>query len=244
MSREWKGFYADEAQHYHQRRYATWYGSIFRDLHQGVVRRLLASMDSKKLCLDCATGTGHTLEVLMSSGCQVIGSDLTFEMLQTAKQRAHTSRAASFVCCDVMALPFPDNSYDMVTSSRFLHLLSLSGQQNAIKEMARVLKPGGVLIVDFYNQSHWDILRLPVSIYRRLLRKRPMGDTFNDMAETTCWLSDLGLTIREQVGVGSYILVLLRWCPRRWVIKVGELFRSGWLASLAEQVVVVATKHG
>lgn len=48
---------------------------------------------------------------------------------------------------DARQLPFPDESFDMITSSFMLHHISRNGQKEVMGEMARVLKPGGRLVI-------------------------------------------------------------------------------------------------
>lgn len=96
--------------------------------------------------LDTASGTGNpavSIALSMAGQGSVIGSDFTFPMLQAARQRA---RALSldimdFACCDMTALPFPDDTFDCVTC-RF-GLMSVGDKAAAAAEALRVLKPGG-----------------------------------------------------------------------------------------------------
>ena len=55
-------------------------------------------------------------------------------------------------------LPFVDNCFDTVVSLNFLHLFSLDAQGQMVREMKRVLKPGGRLILEFDNALHGGIV--------------------------------------------------------------------------------------
>jgi ubiquinone/menaquinone biosynthesis C-methylase UbiE len=98
--------------------------------------------------LDIATGTGHTALAIAPHVASVIGFDLTPEMLvQADKLRAARGIAnVSFREGDVHALPFPDASFDLVTSRRAPH--HFSNIKAALSEMKRVLRPGGRLVID------------------------------------------------------------------------------------------------
>lgn len=101
------------------------------------------------LVLDVSTGAGHTALTFAPRVARVTATDLTPEMLQTA-QRLATERGIAnieFKPADAVALPFDDNTFDLVTSRLALH--HYSDARKAIAEMARVCKPGGlVAIVD------------------------------------------------------------------------------------------------
>ena len=95
--------------------------------------------------LDVSTGAGHTALAFAPHVAHVVAVDLTPQMLETARKLA-TERGITnieFEPADAHALPFEDNTFELVTNRIALH--HYSDAQQAIREMARVLKPGGVL---------------------------------------------------------------------------------------------------
>jgi ubiquinone/menaquinone biosynthesis C-methylase UbiE len=98
--------------------------------------------------LDVGTGTGHTALFLAPQARKVIGLDITREMLVLARDAAIEKGIpnTTWVRGDVMALPFPDRSFDAVCSRRAPH--HFTDLKGAIGEMVRVLKDGGRLIID------------------------------------------------------------------------------------------------
>src|SRR3954447_22007665 len=69
--------------------------------------------------LDLATGTGDIAFRLASSGWNVIGLDVTRRMIELAREKAAAAggrRAPRFLVGDMLALPFPDRSFDVVTA--------------------------------------------------------------------------------------------------------------------------------
>jgi len=108
----------------------------------------LAGPQPHWMALDIATGTGHTALALAPHVASVIGFDLTPEMLAEAgKLRAARGVGnVTFREGDVHALPFPDASFDLVTSRRAPH--HFSNIKAALREMRRVLRPGGRLLID------------------------------------------------------------------------------------------------
>lgn len=98
--------------------------------------------------LDVATGTGHTAFALAPHVGSVLGIDLTPEMLDQARILAASKALANvtFATADIHALPFPDESFEIVTCRRAAHHFSKIGK--ALNEMRRVLASHGRLVID------------------------------------------------------------------------------------------------
>ncbi len=101
--------------------------------------------------LDCGCGTGANLAMLGRHG-RAFGFDLTARGLQFAKSHG----LDRVVRASIGAIPFPDASFDIVTSFDVLYGLPDEIEQAAGQEMARVLKPGGKLLV---TSAAFDLLR-------------------------------------------------------------------------------------
>ena len=98
--------------------------------------------------LDIATGSGHTAFALAPHVRAVVGVDLTVEMLtQAAGLRAARGLAnVELALADVHHLPFADAVFDIVTCRRAAH--HFSSIVAAVREMRRVLRDGGRLVID------------------------------------------------------------------------------------------------
>lgn len=95
--------------------------------------------------LDISTGGGHTALAFAPLVREVVASDLTPEMLAAAEKflRSNGITNVEFKLADAENLPFGDAEFDLVTDRIALH--HYPDAPRAIHEMARVLKPGGVL---------------------------------------------------------------------------------------------------
>ena len=105
--------------------------------------------------LDLATGTGDIAFALTSRGAWTVGLDLTTRMIELAcaKRVRVGSGTPVFVVGDMMTLPFPDRSFELVTAGYGLRNVSDLG--TAIDEIYRVLKPGGqMLSLDFNRPAN------------------------------------------------------------------------------------------
>lgn len=92
--------------------------------------------------LDLAAGTGTSSQPFYELGADVVSCDFSLGMLKVGKERLPH---LTFVAGDAMALPFADNSFDVVTIS--FGLRNIHDTRKGLEEMLRVTKPGGRLVV-------------------------------------------------------------------------------------------------
>jgi demethylmenaquinone methyltransferase/2-methoxy-6-polyprenyl-1,4-benzoquinol methylase len=130
-------------------------------------RRLvdLAAPSGGDRTLDLATGTGDIAFALAARGARVVGLDLTPRMIELARAKALSGGStATFLVGDMLALPFPSGSFDIVTTGYGLR--NVPDLEAAIDEVGRVLKSGGqALSLDFNRPSN----RLVRTVYLRYL---------------------------------------------------------------------------
>lgn len=147
--------------------------------------------------LDVATGAGHTAIAFARQAAEVTAFDLTAAMLATAQELAAAQGVTNiaFVAGDAGHLPFPDASFDLVTCRYAAHHFPHPAQ--AAQEWARVLKPGGrLLLVDivspddptsdtFLNTA--EILRDPSHV-----RDHTVGQWFTMLGDAGLAVTDAG----------------------------------------------------
>lgn len=96
--------------------------------------------------LDVGCGEGRFCRMLQARGIATIGIDPTAALLDSARSRDSAGR---YALGRAEALPFPDARFDLVAS--YLTLIDIADFRTAIAEMARVLAPGGTLLVANIN---------------------------------------------------------------------------------------------
>ena len=118
--------------------------------------------------LDVAGGTGDVAFRFLARapGASAVVCDMTEGMLIAGRERAEADRMATqldWVVGDAMALPFPDNSFDVYTISFGIRNVTRIG--DALKEAYRVLRPGGRLLVLEFSQIPNDLMQKAYDLY-------------------------------------------------------------------------------
>jgi demethylmenaquinone methyltransferase/2-methoxy-6-polyprenyl-1,4-benzoquinol methylase len=114
--------------------------------------------------LDCATGTGDlaiAFKKAVGNG-RVVGTDFTPEMIELARNK---SSRIEFEVADVTALPFDDDTFDIASIS--FGIRNVGDPVKGIAEMARVVRPGGHVIVLEFGQPSNRLFRVVYDAYRR-----------------------------------------------------------------------------
>jgi demethylmenaquinone methyltransferase/2-methoxy-6-polyprenyl-1,4-benzoquinol methylase len=119
-------------------------------LHRSWKRRMvdLAQIKPGNKALDLCCGTGDITFALAKRGADATGLDFSPQMLEVAAQRQLAGAKAPnlrFIQGDAQQLPYPENSFDVVTVGYGLR--NLTSWEQGVDEMYRVAKPGARLIV-------------------------------------------------------------------------------------------------
>ncbi len=112
------------------------------EMHETMIDSVEAKPDD--LWLDIGCGTGELAFLATRTGATIHGSDISLVMIETARRQAvERGHDLSFEVGDCEALPYEDETYDVVTSS--VGAIFAPDHRRVASELARVLKPGGRL---------------------------------------------------------------------------------------------------
>ncbi|HBF32115.1 metalloregulator ArsR/SmtB family transcription factor [Rhizobium sp.] len=185
---------AEKAQAYFSRNAAEW--DELRRLHvnDSEVERALVSLIGERnvdALLDLGTGTGRILQLLQDRYQRAVGIDASRDMLAVA--RANLDKAnvtkASVRQGDILNLPLDGGEFDIVIIHQVLHFLV--EPEMALQEAARMLKPGGQLIIIDLAPHKLEHLREEHAHIRLGFSHQLMGD----------WLTKAGFNLLNAVDV-------------------------------------------
>jgi ubiquinone/menaquinone biosynthesis C-methylase UbiE len=130
-------------------------------LRKETILDALRSLHTQARVLDIGCGVGYILRLLPDC-FKKIGVDYSLSALKLASQQLAGS--AALVRCSGYALPFEDNSFDLVTCIEVLE--HLEDDAKAVSEISRVLKPGGILIASVPSHYYFPEYRVLMGHYR------------------------------------------------------------------------------
>jgi ubiquinone/menaquinone biosynthesis C-methylase UbiE len=185
-------YYDDFSAGYERERGAGGYHRLVDDLEMQVLRPFV---DGARV-LEIGCGTGLILGRVAERARSACGVDLSPGMLRAAR-----SRGLQVALGSATQLPFADASFDLVCSFKVLaHVPDIRG---ALAEVARVTRPGGSMVLEFYNP--WSLRYLA----KRIAGPQPISDGRTEADVFTRWdsprairgLLPRGVTLEEFRGV-------------------------------------------
>lgn len=141
----------------------------------------VANVHRDRIAADIGCGTGFITEGLVQRGLKVIAVDGSLAMLSEMKQKFAGSDLIDYRQGEACSLPIQDETVDYAFANMYLHHVDIPPA--AIKEMARVLKPGGLLVITDLDEHHFEFLKKEHS-------DQWMGFLRADIQR---WLEDAGL---------------------------------------------------
>jgi len=136
-----------------------------------------AERHAGKRLLDIGCGTGYVAALYARGGAQVTAVDLAEKSVElTRKRLAYLSLKATVQVANAEQLPFPDAAFDVVSSFGVLH--HTPDTARALREVHRVLVPGGKALLMFYNRDSFAYRVLFPS--KRLLQPAWRGKSADD----------------------------------------------------------------
>lgn len=123
-------------------------GKVFR----GVGKRVAEIIDADDVVLECACGTGAISRYIAPVCKKLTATDYSAGMLKRTAKKCRQYSNIEIKRADIMQLKVQDNYFDKVVAGNVIHLLE--DPQKAVKELVRVCKPGGKIIIPTYiNKS-------------------------------------------------------------------------------------------
>ena len=198
--------------------------------------------------LDLGCGTGillHPLAELVGINGRIVGVDISEFMVKEARKRAQTTDLPlEFYKGNVYSLDFPENSFDRATcSTLFQHL---KRPDEALNEIKRVVKPGGLISVFdhdwdtlFINSSFPTITRKIFEYFRNSLKNGDVGSRLRPIFESAglsiirSYNVKLSLQYDEFLNSNIGFYQASQLCVEESIISSGE--RQLWLNDLADK---------
>jgi ubiquinone/menaquinone biosynthesis C-methylase UbiE len=156
------------AANYDSYRFAGPANQYQQDVMASAYKRLIGPLRGKRV-LDVGCGTGRGVIDFAREAALAVGSDASVDMLGFAARKCTHASVARLVASYAQHLPFRSESFDVVTSLNLLHLFDVETQQSMVAEMKRVLKPAGILVLEFTNGLNGAC----IGLYRRWLHTTP-----------------------------------------------------------------------
>ena len=161
--------------------------------------------------IDIGTGTGRMLELFGGHARLALGIDRSSEMLRLARAKLHDMAHAELRQADLYALPLDDGAADVAILHHVLHFAQQPGA--AVREAARVLAPGGRLLIADFASHDREELRLSDAHTR-------LGFADDQM---TAWFDAAGLQIARVETLEGGELTVKLWLGRRIGLSLREV---------------------
>lgn len=212
------------------------------------LRRLLPPQGGERL-LELGAGAGRNTP-RYTGYHQVVLLDYSLTQLQKARARLGESERYIYVAADVYRLPFRHQAFDAATMIRTLH--HLVEPHRALAEVASVLQPGALFILEFANKRNLK------AILRYFLRRQSWNPFRHEMVEFAPlnfnfhpraiqeWLESSGFIIERRLTVSHFRLEWLkRHVPLHWLVTADALLQwSGEWWQFTPSVFVRARRQG
>ena len=118
----------------------------------------VANVEPSRLAADIGAGTGFITEGLLRKGLRVIAVDQSDAMMNEIRRKFQGGEEIDCRVGEAEQLPIEDGAVDYVFANMYLH--HVEAPSIAIREMARILKPGGILVVTDLDKHNFDFLRI------------------------------------------------------------------------------------
>ncbi len=232
----WKGWFDDRAKNATSD-YVLNRGTTIRltELERRAEQQFLGAVDPQAadVVLDAGCGSGRNISLLSARVKEIVGLDFSSEMLQRAGGRVSEEKLPNvkLVLGSVTQIPFPDAAFDKVICTSVLQYLEDGDCADAFREMFRVCRDGGVVVVHIKNgTSLYGLSKAAANAVSRLLRRRVVPEYYRSRAWHESVIRKLGGSITGFDSFGIFTCVRM---PRALVQRILQaetrLIRARWL---------------
>lgn len=148
--------------------------------------------------LDVATGTGKQAFAFAKKGYDITGIDLSEAMLKVANKK-NKYRNLKFEVVDAINMPFENSIFDVSCVSFALHDMPLTIREKVLKEMSRVTKPGGTIMIIDYALPKNKIKRFLIYCFIKLYERAYYSKFIKSDLEAL--LRKSGIDIKEEYPI-------------------------------------------
>ncbi len=209
----WEGKFAEEVSDYQFDRGASPRPSDIEELSSAEFFEFVSPQRGERL-LDAGCGTGENILRLHDRVHRIIAVDFSGQAIARCRRRveSHGISNVELHQSSVTELPIPDHSVDKIICMSVLHYLSDEEARGAFREFARVLVPGGTLILHAKNSSSLYLSTLLLAKrVKMLMGKTVKVENFRPLRWYCGELSAAGLRVMEY---NSFNLVIIEGMPR------------------------------
>jgi ubiquinone/menaquinone biosynthesis C-methylase UbiE len=231
-----RAYYDAEAAVYDDNRYGSLKGQRLSKFHVRVIKQSLGPhLAGGAKVLEVGCGTGRLLAALSTYEPKLYGIDASRGMLEIARQRLASRRIDAELCeGNAAALPYEDGYFDAVYSILVINLIPT--YEAVLREIARVLKPGGTLLFNIPNLAS---VYLPGGIYvnlrQRTVTSNRAGHRYSHWFLPGEWKGALARS-------GLKYTMVLGQPPHVTLVNDARPLSGGWLSmALAKSIYISAT---
>ena len=193
-------YLGDDASIYDSQRFKSSQGQMFDRIEKACFNELIDLINLKQNVLEVGCGTGRFTKYLSSKVDKLLASDASPDMLNLAKKNCEGIKNINFELMQVDNIPVKNDTYDIVYGIRLINqLANKNTAKKGIKEMIRVTKPGGHVLIEFVNAN-------------RLLKRSMRGIQLKEN-EIIKWAKMENSTYVSSIGACLFSESLLKMIP-------------------------------
>ena len=128
--------------------YDAFENTVNRASYEGTALAVAQMIGPGDEVLECACGTGAISAAIAPACARLVATDYSDGMLAQARKKLAKRSNVTVEQADITALPHADDSFDVAVAGNVIHLLP--DPEQALRELARVVRPGGTIILPTY----------------------------------------------------------------------------------------------